>query len=503
VTDLAPQPLWGRPVIIGAGIAGAVAALTLAPLPVVLLDRAPDGKGAASRWAQGGLAAAVGSDDSPALQVADTIAAGAGLTDRDAAARIIAAGPAAVAALEGFGVRFDRGADGAFALGLEAAHARRRILHVRDSTGHAILAALHARIAATPSITRLTGTARRLIVADGAIAGLAFGDADRTAFLPTNRVVLATGGIGGLWNSTTNPASARGLGLALAARAGAVLQDLEFVQFHPTALAVGTDPLPLMSEAIRGEGALLIDAEGERFMAGIEGGELAPRDVVAREVFRQWARGGRAALDMRHWPAGKFAGRFPNIHRVLASYGLDPARDPIPVRPAAHYHMGGVKVGETGRTSVDGLWACGEVAATGLHGANRLASNSLLEAVVCGRLVAQDIAGVDCGPARIIQTGAIPVLPVCEDFVAAIREAMEYDVGVVRSAAGLDGAIQLLDALRQTAMGTEDEDIAGAALMIAQAALRRRESRGAHFRSDATPPIEPPCHSISRWDDLG
>ncbi len=501
--ELAPREYWGQPVVVGGGVAGAVTALTLSPRPVVLIDPAPVGHGAASRWAQGGLAAAVGGDDTPALQAADTIAAGAGLTDPDVAARITAEGPATVAALERFGVRFDRGADGAFSLGLEAAHSRRRILHVRDATGSAIVEALGARIGVTPSVTVLTASALRLAVTDGRISGLIIRLGDATMLLPTGAVVLATGGVGGLWQSTTNPVGARGAGIALAGRAGAILADLEFMQFHPTALAVGADPMPLVSEAVRGEGAILVNEAGERFMAGTQGGDLAPRDVVARGVFAQWARvGGSAALDVSHFAPGAFAARFPNISRVLNDYGLNPERRAIPIRPAAHYHMGGVNVDAASRTSIEGLWACGEVACTGLHGANRLASNSLLEAAVTGRLAAEDIAGltIPAGgqttePASIVVGPDIGVL-------AAVREIMDRDVGVVRDGVAMAGAAARLEAFRERSLGTAAEDPISVALLIARAALRRQESRGAHFRSDAVAQSEPAEHSMSNWDEL-
>ncbi len=500
--ELAPQALWGRPVIIGGGVAGAVAALTLSPSPVVLLDPVPIGREAASRWAQGGLAAAVGSDDSPQLQVQDTIAAGAGLSDPVVAARIAQEGPATVEALERFGARFDRTASGAYSLGLEAAHSRRRILHVRDATGGAIVEALGARILVTPSVEVLTAAALRLIVTGGRISGVLIRHGKTTVLLPTGLVVLATGGVGGLWRSTTNPVGARGAGIVLAARVGAVLADLEFMQFHPTALAVGADPMPLISEAVRGEGAVLVDAQGNRFMADTPGGDLAARDVVARAVFAQWAKeGGSAALDVRHFALGAFAARFPNINRVLADHGLNPERTPIPVRPAAHYHMGGVKVDETGRTSVEGLWACGEVACTGLHGANRLASNSLLEAAVCGRLVAEDIAG-SAAPTPKTNTEQAPIEPGKGLIIPAIRELMDRDVGVVRNEAGLQRAISRLSALRAEADGAVAEDAVATALLIALAAERRKESRGAHFRSDASAPVELPAHSTSHWSDL-
>ena len=500
--ELAPRALWGRPVIVGGGVAGAVAALTLSPRPAVLIDPVPIGREAASRWAQGGLAAAVGDDDSPHLQAEDTVAAGAGLTDPQVAGRIAEEGPATVAALERFGVHFDRTASGAFSLGLEAAHSRRRILHVRDATGSAIVEALGRRILETPSVEILTAAAVRLVVTDGKIGGVLIRQGTNSVLLPTGTVVLATGGVGGLWQSTTNPIGARGAGIVLAARAGAVLVDLEFVQFHPTALAVGADPMPLISEAVRGEGAVLVNAQGERFMAGTPGEDLAPRDVVARAVFAEWAKeGGSAALDVRHFAPGAFAKRFPTIHGVLSEYGLDPERTPIPVRPAAHYHMGGVMVDDTGKTSAPGLWAAGEVACTGLHGANRLASNSLLEAAVCGRLVAEDIAGI--AETAVSQTTDQTIPAAIEnDAVAEIRQTMNRDAGVVRDEAGLNRAITTLSALRHKTAGTAAEDSVALALLIARAAERRKESRGAHFRSDGTAQTEPARHSTSRWEEF-
>jgi L-aspartate oxidase len=502
MVEFAPQALWHRPVIVGGGVAGAIAALTLSPQPVILLDSAPPGSGGSSRWAQGGLAAAVGQDDSPELHAQDTLAVGGGLTKPDVARRIAGAGSEIVDLLENYGVRFDRDASGAFALGLEAAHSRRRILHVRDATGAAILEALTHRIAQTPSITRISGAALGLIAESGSVTGIFVGQGEEVIVLPTSSVILATGGAGGLWQSTTNPPTARASGVVLAAKAGAALADLEFMQFHPTALAVGADPMPLISEAVRGEGAILIDAQGERFMAAVPGGDLAARDIVARAVFNQWAGGGSAALDVRHWPMGKFAGRFPTIHAVLAEYGLDPQRDPIPVRPAAHYHMGGVKVDAAGRTTLPGLWACGEAACTGLHGANRLASNSLLEAAVCGRFAAEDVAGIS-------QSSTVPALADHVSFqagdvgaYATLRNVMDLNVGVVRDGARLKQGIALLEELHRKAAGTMAQDDIAAALLIAHAAERRTESRGAHFRSDATAQNLPPAHSVSYWNEL-
>jgi L-aspartate oxidase len=269
-------------------------------------------------------------------------------------------------------------------LGLEAAHGRRRIVHAGgDRSGSEIMRALIAAVRQTPSITVLDGVeARRLLVADGRVAGVLAASATETLVLPASRVVIATGGLGGLYRHTTNPLGALGQGVALAARAGAVLADMEFVQFHPTALDVGLDPMPLVSEAVRGEGAVLIDESGGRFTD-----ELKPRDQVSRAVWRHLGDGHPVFLDAREALGTRFAARFPAIAAHCRAAGLDPARDAIPVRPAVHYHMGGIAVDAEGRSTVPGLWAAGEVAATGLHGANRLASNSLLEAAVCGRWV--------------------------------------------------------------------------------------------------------------------
>src|SRR5260221_6196315 len=356
--------LAGCPVIIGGGLAGLMTALRLAPQPVIVLAKVPLAEGAASAWAQGGIAAAVGEDDRPALHAADTLAAGDGLADFAVASRIAAAAPAAIIELERHGVVFDRDAAGRLALGLEAAHGRRRIVHVAgDGTGAAIVRALVAAVRATPSITVIEGLeARRLLVDDRGVAGvLAAGPFD-ACLLPTRRVVLATGGLGGPFAPPTNPLGAIGQGLALAARAGAALADMEFVQFHPTALDVGLDPMPLVSEAVRGEGAVLIDETGARFMSGIGRGELEPRDVVARAVWRHLAQGHRVFLDARASLGPRFAQHFPIIAAACRSAGIDPARQPIPVRPAAHYLMGGIAVDAAGRSSVQGLWACGEAA---------------------------------------------------------------------------------------------------------------------------------------------
>ena len=472
--------LAGQPVIIGAGLAGLITALYLAPAPVIVLSKAPLGSNAASDKAQGGMAAAVGQDDDPSLHAADTIAAGDGLNDRAVVAQITAAGASAIQALVRLGVRFDRGADGQLALGLEAAHRRRRIVHAAgDGTGHAILAAVIEAVRGTPSITVLEeAEARRLILRDGGIAGIAAVGREGALLLPTSRVVIATGGLGYLYSHTTNPTGSFGHGLALAAAAGAELADLEFVQFHPTALDAGRDPMPLVSEAVRGEGAVLIDETGARFTD-----ELQPRDVVSRAVWRHLAEGHRVFLDARTALGARFAARFPGIDALCRQSGIEPATIPIPVRPAAHYHMGGIAVDHAGRSSVPGLWACGEAAATGLHGANRLASNSLLEAVVCGQWVAQSIATAPGSSARALPPIALPSGP----DPTPLRPIMDEKVGVVRDARSLREAIAAF--LPLVDEGGAAAGPASVALMIAVAAYLRRESRGGHWRSDFPLPV--------------
>ena len=483
--DHIADALAGRPIIVGAGLAGLLTALNAAPEPVVVLAKAPLALGAASAWAQGGIAAAVGADDTPSLHAADTIAAGAGLCDASMVERITAAAPGAVDDLARWGVAFDRGADGSFKLGLEAAHSRCRIVHAGgDGTGREILRALIASVQRTPSITVLEGVeARRLMLVDGKLVGVLAQTKAGLQLLPTSRVVIATGGIGGLYWHTTNPLGAIGQGLALAARAGAMLSDMEFVQFHPTALDVGLDPMPLVSEAVRGEGAILVDQAGERFMAGHARGELEPRDIVTRAVWGHIIKGKRVFLDARRAVGVHFAERFPVIGAHCHAAGINPATMLIPVRPAAHYHMGGISVDKTGRTSIEGVWACGEAAATGLHGANRLASNSLLEAACCARWVAVSVTRTTARRRVSLRSAALS--PEMVD-ASLVREIMSQHVGVLRHRAGLRAAIE---ALRPLAFGDHPAaDPALVGLMIATAALLREESRGGHWRTDFPDP---------------
>lgn len=484
------RDLAGRVVVVGSGIAGLVTALTLAPMPVVLVTRSTLGAETSSAWAQGGIAASLGDDDHADLHIADTLAAGHGLCNPEAVRAIVSDAPSAIATLERYGVRFDRdpqgnpqgNPQGKLVLGLEAAHCRRRIVHVGgDGAGAAIVAALVEAVRRTPSITLLEGVeARRLEVDDRGICGIVCAGTDGSPFhLRSTRVVLATGGIGGLYDATTNPTGNFGQGIALAARAGALLADMEFVQFHPTALATGRTPLPLVSEAVRGEGAVLVNEQGERFMQAIAGAELAARDVVARAIADEIGRGERVFLDARQVLGAHFPLRFPAIDRHCREAGIDAASNPIPVRPAVHYHMGGVATDLDGRSSLPGLWVVGEAACTGLHGANRLASNSLLEAVVMGERAARDIGGTE--PAAGVAIDSRSLATSASD-ATRLRPIVSRHLGLVRHGAGLAEAIgQLVPfALRD---GPE-HDPAIVALLIAVFAANRRESRGAHARSD-------------------
>ena len=468
------------PVIIGGGAAGLMTALQMAPEQVVLLSKAPLGAEASSLWAQGGLAAAMGEDDDPALHLADTLAAGAGLCDEAVASRIVHAAPASVEHLARLGVGFDRRADGGWRLGLEAAHGRNRIVHATgDGTGREIMRALIAAVRCCPSITLLEGVeARSLIVEDNAIKGVLAVNAQGPLTINTSRVVIATGGIGGLFQDSTNPAGCFGQGLALAAHAGATLADLEFIQFHPTAFDGPSRPMPLVTEAVRGDGAILIDDTGQRFMADQPGAELAPRDIVARAVWRRRAEGHRVFLDARQHPGAEFSKRYPVISAFCKMAGIDPAAHPIPVRPAVHYHMGGIAVDIDGRSSVGGLWACGEVSRTGLHGANRLASNSLMEAIVCAQWVVESVKG---SRSDALKSRSVPALPPASD-PSAVRPILSQGLGVLRERHGIERAIRSLYPLASFHNAAADPAMVG--LMNAVSAWLREESRGGHFRND-------------------
>ncbi len=518
MSDIANSPVLtprnspvGDIVIIGAGLAGLFTALKLAPLPVTVIAAAPLGKGASSAWAQGGIAAAVGEGDSAGAHCFDTIKAGAGIVDETIAALTAHEAPERIADLLRYGVPFDRDLAGHYLLSREAAHSAKRIVRVAgDGAGRAIMQALIASVRAAPSIRVLEGYEAHDLTLDdrGAVNGVCLtanqackGRApppgvDKRFHLAAHSVVLATGGIGYLYGVTTNPPYARGDALAMAARAGATIADAEFVQFHPTAIDAGIDPAPLATEALRGEGAILINNEGERFMLKQhEDAELGPRDIVARGVFREIQAGRGAFLDCRDAIGAAFPDHYPTVYQRCKDANIDPVTQPIPVAPAEHYHMGGIATDAHGRASIKGLWACGEVTSTGLHGANRLASNSLLEAVVFGARVAEDIEKtftVQTTPrAELTPLADATRLPADQrtDAIAQLRRAMQDHVGVERSDEGLRTALAAI--VRIDAMAGDDIELVNmtlAARFITVAALLRNESRGGHYRVDHPEP---------------
>ncbi len=481
-------------VIVGAGIGGLMAALKLAPMQVTVLSKTALGSGAATDWAQGGIAAAIGADDSPHLHKMDTQRAGAGLSDEAIVEVLTRDAPARIEDLLELGAAFDRTEGGALALGREAAHTRRRIIKAGgDATGHEILKALIAAVRATPSIAVIENViAGDLIVQDGRVHGVFAHRADtrERLTLHAHATVLASGGIGRLYRYTTNPPQSTGDGIAMAARAGAVLGDMEFVQFHPTALAVGSDPLPLVTEAIRGEGAILRNDLGERFMLDLhEDAELAPRDVVARGIFFQQRAGRTVSLDARDAIGDEFPHKFPTVFNACMLAGIDPRRIAIPVTPAAHYHMGGIAVDAWGRSSLAGLWACGETSASGVHGANRLASNSLLEALVYATRVAKDIGGAmtrENSPNVARHESQFSSDESCAQAVTDLRAVMYANVGLVRSDTSLRTALSRIAALNAAheEQSIELRNLLTVARLIAHAALARKESRGSHYRTD-------------------
>ncbi len=473
--------------VIGAGLAGLTAALAAAPRRVLVISPAPLGEACASAWAQGGMAAALAPDDSPELHAADTLAAGAGLCDPEAVRVLTTEGPAAIAHLAALGAPFDRRADGSFVQSLEAAHSRARVARVGgDGAGAAIMGAVISAAKRAEHIQILEAAAALALLQDGAgrvrgalvqLAGLQ-GGAPRE--ITAAATILATGGLGGVYAVTTDPVAVRGEGLALAALAGAEILDPEFVQFHPTGLDVAMDPAPLATEALRGEGARLINADGRAFMADYDpAGDLAARDIVARAIESERRAGRGAFLDTRPPLISDMAHEFPAVFAACAAAGIDPRRQPIPVLPATHYHMGGVATDLDGATSLAGLFAAGECAATGVHGANRLASNSLLEAAVFGARAGRAARDVTGGPAPIMPVNAAPTLP--GQAMAELRRRMTAQAGVVRDAQGLGDLLAWI-AAAEAAHGPALPLIA--AKLVAGRALDRRESRGAHFRAD-------------------
>jgi L-aspartate oxidase len=488
-------------VIIGGGVAGMAAALHARGRHVLMVGKTAFAEGGSSVHAQGGIAAAVGSDDSPAEHAADTLRAGVGLCDPETVRRVTAEGPVRLAELLALGARFDRAPDGRIALGREGAHGRHRVAHAAgDATGLELTRSLAAAVRAAPRIEILEDVLALDLIRDrGTVAGVLAVDRDgRHLALGAADVVLATGGTGRLWSSTTNPREATGDGHAIAFRAGAAMADMEFVQFHPTALDVNQPRLPLLTEALRGEGALLVDETGHRFMNGEHpAAELAPRDVVARAIWRRVAQGEAVFLDASG--IRSVEARFPTVSRLCRDHGFVLGGDPVPVTPAAHYHMGGVIVDADGRTTVPGLWACGEVARTGLHGANRLASNSLLEAVVFGAAVGKGLSSggrEKIHPVRLrhlahsVSFAERPWLDEASLEEKAIenrlRDLMWQGAGIERDAATLQRTVAELGHIRASVSRhrSELDSMALVAELVLAAASVRTESRGAHCRTD-------------------
>ncbi len=485
----------GDVLVVGAGLAGLYTALKLSHRPVTLITSAGTHKGSSSFWAQGGIAAAIGADDSPDLHTEDTIRAGDGLVDETIAALLAHNAAERLEDLADFGVPFNKDLNGGLALGREAAHQRNRIAGVSgDRAGREIMKCLGQLAESSPSINMLSGfSAYELAIEDGRVVGV-FADTGKHPFgktlIKARAVILACGGSGYLYATTTNPQFANGAALAMAARAGASIADPEFVQFHPTAIHGMGDPAPLATEALRGVGARLINERGEAFMSAYhDDSEMAPRDIVARAVFDEIQKTGSVGLDLRGQIAETLDEKFPTVADYCKKGGFDPRVSPIPVAPAAHYHMGGIKVDQNGRTSLPGLWACGECASTGAHGANRLASNSLLEALVFGARIAEHIdftlpvraASSPQPPMLAPSTTIQQVMPAMQK----LRDCMSRHVGVVRTREGLEEAFKQLFRLERIASDTPDlSNMVLTALMITAAAYEREESRGSHFRSD-------------------
>ncbi|MFE4538916.1 L-aspartate oxidase [Streptomyces scopuliridis] len=543
----APAPGWAIDadvVVVGSGVAGLTAALrcTAAGLRTVVVTKARLDDGS-TRWAQGGIAAALGEGDTPEQHLADTLVAGAGLCDEEAVRTLVTEGPAAVHRLIGTGAHFDTSATGELQLTREGGHHRRRIAHAGgDATGAEISRALVGAVRDAALRTVENALVLDLLTDEhGRTSGVTLhvmgeGQHDGVGAVRAPAVILATGGMGQVFSATTNPAVSTGDGVALALRAGAEVSDLEFVQFHPTVLFLGTGAegqQPLVSEAVRGEGAHLVDADGVRFMLGQhELAELAPRDIVAKAIMRRMREQGAAHmyLDARHFGAAMWETRFPTILAACRAHGIDPVTEPVPVAPAAHYASGGVRTDLRGRTTVPGLYACGEVACTGVHGANRLASNSLLEGLVFAERIAADIAEggtseggtaesdtAEGGPSEggaghsTAEPAAVPAEPagtvplplIAPEARATIQRIMSEGAGVLRSAASLGTAAAALETVHEQARQAQDQDGSGpgkpavpgveswetsnllcVARVLVAAALEREETRGCHWRED-------------------
>ncbi|MFJ9387457.1 L-aspartate oxidase [Nocardioides sp. NPDC101246] len=496
---------WADVIVVGSGIAGLTAALRLKDqverVAVVTKDEL---KAGSTQWAQGGIAAALGEGDTPAQHEVDTLVAGAGACDLEAVRVLVGEGAEAVRELIEWGADFDKDPDGNLSLTREGGHRRDRIAHADgDATGAEIQRALMEAVRRAPEILVFEHAmvVDLLTATDGGVAGLTIhvmgeGDADGVGIVRTRAVVLASGGLGQVFSQTTNPAVATADGMAIALRAGATLRDLEFVQFHPTVMYLGEDSRgqqPLISEAVRGEGAFLVDWDGARLMDGVhELRDLAPRDIVSKAIMKRMLETGHPNmwLDARHLGREFWEKRFPNILASCEQHGVDPSVDLIPVAPACHYASGGVRTDLWGRSDVPGLYATGEVACSGVHGANRLASNSLLEGLVFSRRIAEVLPGELRqleDPAPGLGAGR-PLVPGAA--LKQLQETMTTKVGVLRNATGLAEAIDELEQLGDTPAteidpaAWEATNLLTVSLALAKSALLREETRGSHWRED-------------------
>ena len=498
--------------VVGGGIAGLSAVIRLAEQGRVLCVTKESLAESNTSYAQGGIAVAMGGEADVALHLSDTVGAGDGLVDRAAAETLVSEGPRRVEELLGWGTAFDRGAAGELLRTREGAHSLSRILHAHgDATGREIARALLEHVQTLPAVElREWTTTVDLVMDAGRVVGATLLDRENCLTeVRAGAVLIASGGAGQVYSDTTNPAVATGDGIAMAYRAGAAVEDMEFYQFHPTAFLGEGAPRFLLSEALRGEGALLVNAQDERFMLALHPqAELAPRDVVARAITRE-ALSGPVFLDMRGVKGVEFRERFPGISGFLAGYQLDLARDLVPVRPAAHYLMGGIRTDVEGRTTLPGLYAAGEAACTGVHGANRLASNSLLEGLVFGVAAAARMSA-EKGQVEaenfISETKSyannFDSKEFVENWISRLRDMMWSDAGLLRDAEGLHRAeaeLRTMETTKPAGMtrrAVESRNLFTVAGMIVQCALGREESRGAHFRNDFPGRHERPEHSI-------
>ena len=487
-------------VIVGGGVAGLTTALNLAPRKVCIITKSTLGVNTSSMWAQGGIAAAVGINDSVKSHIEDTVATAKGLADENVIVKVVNEAKNIINDLVSFGVNFDKNDDGSFDLGLEAAHSSKRIVRSKgDSSGIEIMRGLIEKVRDSNNITVLENVSIDSIMSEnntihGVIGRLAQDNIpDNHVIIECSNVVLATGGLGGIFANTTNPRSSYGEGIALAAQAGAVLTDMEFIQFHPTGLDFGLDPTPLATEAIRGDGAYLVNQNEERFMLGVHPeNELAPRDLVAQNLFKQIEQGNSVFLDCRK-VSSEFETKYPQVASYCQAAGLNPKKDLLPILPVAHYHIGGVKTDLEGKTSIEGLWCCGEVAATGIHGANRLASNSLLESMVFGRIVAKNINSLPIKRVNKINPDFIRMHKEktknrirAKKYIWQLRSSMMRNIGIVRNHSSIiRGLHDILKIERESkGLSAKLNDMILVSKFIIIGAYLRKESRGCHLRSD-------------------